>query len=109
MNIKEKITDYTVDEIITICRNTDYTCKGCLFAFSDDDCLFNYAPCIWYKVYELNIAQRNPVAGLRSKSGVVDDIFKQIDDYVDGIGEFPNFKDAKDNESFGLVNRYETK
>ena len=109
MKTKEKITDYTVDEIITICRNTDYTCEGCLFALPDDGCLFNYAPSTWYKVYELEIAKPQKCQGLRSKSGVIDDIFEQIDNYVDGIGEFPNFKDAKDNSSFGLVDRYDTK
>lgn len=57
MDIKEKITDYTVDEIITMCRNTNYTCEGCLFGFSDDDCLFNYSPSDWYKIYELEIAK----------------------------------------------------
>ena len=109
MKTKDKITNYTVSEIIDICKGTSYTCKDCLFVLPDDDCLFNYAPSEWCEVYELDIAQRNPAAGLRSKIEVIDDIFEQIDNYVDGIGEFPNFKDAKDNESFGLVNRYGTK
>lgn len=47
---KEKITDYTVDEIITICKNLDYTCEGCPFGLSDD-CLFNYDPTNWCEVY----------------------------------------------------------
>lgn len=51
MDTKEKIIDYTVDEIITTCKNTVYDCKGCPFALSDD-CLFNYAPSDWSEIYE---------------------------------------------------------